>query len=239
MKRYGMILSGSADWGLILPFDIAIDDNKYSCRDKINDFTIPLITNIKESDVGKKKENIRENIKHIPKDYLSLIDLAYDKEQNRLFEMKTLELLTEECGYMGTHLGGSRKPDGVIYTNVLANNYGVIIDTKSYAGGYNLPISQADEMQRYIEENKRRDEKENPNRWWSNFNDDIKLFYFMFVSGHFKGNYKEQIERMVNITKTKGAAVNVEKLLLIADKIKGESCTLNDVEKEIFCLNGI
>jgi hypothetical protein len=68
--------------------------------------------------------------------------------QNRLFEMKTLELLTEVCGYQGLHLGGSRKPDGVIYTDKISDNYGVIIDTKAYSGGYNLPINQADGMQR-------------------------------------------------------------------------------------------
>jgi len=220
-----------------LGLDISIEGNKYSCRDKINDFTIPLVSRIKESYIGQKKEKIRKDIKHIPKDYLSLVDLAYDKEQNRLFEMKTLELLTEECGYIGTHLGGSRKPDGIIYTLALTNNYGVIIDTKAYSDGYNLPISQADEMQRYIEENQRRDEKENPNKWWNNFSNDIKLFYFMFVSGHFKGNYQEQIERIATITKTKGTAVDVEKLLLTADNIKGKIYTLNCFEKEIFQKN--
>jgi len=220
--------------GLIrLGLDISIEGNKYTCRDKINDFTIPLVSNVKESYIGQKKETIRKNIKHIPKDYLSLVDLAYDKEQNRLFEMKTLELLTEECGYIGTHLGGSRKPDGIIYTSALMNNYGVIIDTKAYSDGYNLPINQADEMQRYIQENQRRDEKDNPNKWWNNFSNDINSFYFMFVSGHFKGNYQEQIKRIIMITKTKGAAVDVEKLLLTADNIKGGSCSLSDVEKII------
>jgi hypothetical protein len=210
---------------------VNVDGDKYLCKDKINDFIIPLVYNITESEIGHKKDKIRESIKHIPKDYLSLLDLAYDKEQNRLFEMKTLELLTEECGYMGTHLGGSRKPDGIIYTAALQDNYGVIIDTKAYSNGYSLPISQADEMQRYIQENQRRDKKENPNKWWDNFSDDIERFYFMFISGHFKGKYQEQIDRISNITGTKGAAVPIDKLLLLADSIKGRVCSLIDAEK--------
>jgi hypothetical protein len=219
-----------------LGLDISIENNQYFCRDIINDFIIPLASSISESDVGLAKDKLRESIKHISKDYLSLIDLAYDSNQNRLFEMKTLELLTDECGYEGTHLGGSRKPDGIIYTAALTDNYGVIIDTKAYSDGYNLPISQADEMQRYIQENQRRDERENPNKWWENFGEAVRRFYFMFVSGHFKGRYQEQIDRISQITKTNGAAVAVCDLLLMADGIKGNICSLSEVERNVFSI---
>ena len=205
-----------------LGFNIVTDNEKYFCCDKVNDFIIPLVFNITESDIGRTKDSVRKNITHISKDYLSLIDLAYDSSQNRLFEMKTLELLTEECGYEGTHLGGSRKPDGIIYTNTLTKNYGVIIDTKAYANGYNLPISQADEMQRYISENQRRDKKENPNEWWKNFASNVNIFYFMFVSGHFKGKYQEQINRIAQITETKGISIAICDLILLVDKIKSD-----------------
>jgi hypothetical protein len=220
-----------------LGLDIFIDNEKYSCRDKINGFVIPLVSNITESDAGLVKDELREKITHISKDYLSLIDLAYDAEQNRLFEMKTLELLTDECGYEGTHLGGSRKPDGVIYTVKLSDNYGVIIDTKAYSNGYNLPIAQADEMQRYIQENQRRDENENPNKWWSSFSEEIRRFYFMFVSGHFMGRYHEQINRISQITETGGAAVAIKDLLLIADRLNGDDYSLAAVEEDLFFIN--
>jgi hypothetical protein len=217
-----------------LGLDISLDGEGYSCHDRINDFVIPLVSNVKESAIGTVKDELREKIAHISKDYLALIDLAYDAEQNRLFEMKTLELLLDECGFEGTHLGGSRKPDGVIYTVNSTDDYGVIIDTKAYADGYNLPISQADEMQRYIEENQRRDEKENPNKWWESFGGDVKRFHFMFVSGHFKGKYQEQIARISQITKTSGAAVAICDLILAADMVKGCAHTLGDVERELF-----
>ena len=47
----------------------------------------------------------------------------------------------------------------------------MIIDNKAYGKGYSLPIKQADEMYRYLEENKERNEKINPNRWWKVFDE--------------------------------------------------------------------
>jgi hypothetical protein len=201
---------------------VDISEDGFIWRDKMNDFVIPIRTDITQSAIEQTKDKLRGDIINIPHDYLSLLDLAYDNTQNRLFEMKTLQLLTEECGYMGMHLGGSRKPDGIIYTVTLDDNYGVIIDTKAYSGGYNLPISQADEMQRYIEENQRRDEKENSNKWWENFGDDINRFNFMFVSGHFIGKYQEQINRIEHITNINGKAMKISELLSFADKVAND-----------------
>jgi hypothetical protein len=214
--------------------DVQISGNSFTWRDAISDFVIPVRGGITKSSVEETKDDLRSQISNIPHDYLSLLDLAYDSTQNRLFEMKTLQLLTEECGYAGTHLGGSRKPDGVIYSTTLPDNYGVIIDTKAYSGGYNLPISQADEMQRYVQENQRRDKGENPNEWWSNFGGDIQRFYFMFVSGHFVGRYQEQIERVSRITSTRGAAVEISRLLLTADSVKGNLYALDRAETALF-----
>jgi hypothetical protein len=214
--------------------DVNLDGDTIVWNDKINDFVIPAPFEISPSKAEEIKDTLRVGIKNISHDYLSLLNLAYDSTQNRLFEMKTLELLTDECGYQGMHLGGSRKPDGVIYTNSLSENYGVIIDTKAYSGGYNLPISQADEMQRYVEENKRRDPHENPNKWWENFGCEVRRFCFMFVAGHFTGKYQEQIDRISRITNTRGAAVDVIRLLMTADKIKGAMYSYDDAERMLF-----
>ena len=201
--------------------------------DVVNDFVIPLPQFLTKSSITEKKDEIRSELTALSHEYLSLIDIAYDSKQNRLFEMKTLDLLTEECNYHGTHLGGSRKPDGVIYTTELRNNYGVIIDTKAYSDGYSLPISQADEMERYIRENQTRDEKVNPNKWWTNFGDEVSDFYFMFVSGHFKGNFKSQISRLSTTTATQGSAVTICELLLYADKVKSGEYGLDVVRNEM------
>jgi len=219
--------------GLVnIGLDISINENFFIWKDKINDFTIPISANVEASEHERTKDELRENISHISHEYLSLIDLAYDSKQNRLFEMKTMQLLTEECGFDGLHLGGSRKPDGIVYTSSLSNNYGVIIDTKSYSRGYNLPIGQADEMQRYIQENQRRDE--NPNKWWNNFGDTVDTFYFMFVAGHFVGRYKDQIDRISLITNTKGVAIEVNRLLLTAENLKSKRYDLVKVESDYF-----
>lgn len=214
--------------------NIKYKDNKFLFSDEINDFIIPLPQSLAKSDLAETKEKIREKMLNLSHEYLALIDLAYDSKQNRLFEMKTLDLLTEECGYQGLHLGGSRKPDGVIYTNADKCKYGVIIDTKAYSKGYNLPISQADEMERYIGENQTRNEKVNPNKWWEHFSDDVNEFYFMFVSGHFIGNFKSQIERISRNKGIKGTALAVTNLLLCAEAYKSGSFTHETIKNEIF-----
>lgn len=218
--------------------NILIRGNRYYFDDEINDFIIPIPENLIKSDFVKIKDDIRNKLKLLSHDYLALIDLAYDSNQNRLFEMKTMELLTEEFDFNGLHLGGSRKPDGIIYTTELIKNYGVIIDTKAYSTGYSLPISQADEMERYIGENQVRDENVNPNKWWENFGNDITDFYFMFVSGHFKGRYQEQIKRISLNKKTSGIAMEIINLLLLTEKYKNKEIGHQEF-KEVFNNNVI
>lgn len=213
---------------------ISAKGGKYLFNDVINDFVIPMQQSLVKSDLAETKERIRGKLSCLPHDYLSLIDLAYDSKQNRLFEMKTLGLLTEECGYQGLHLGGSRKPDGIIYTGSERYNYGVIIDTKAYSRGYNLPISQADEMERYIGENQTRDANINPNKWWEYFPEEVNEFYFMFVAGHFIGNFKSQIERISRNKGINGTAIAVANLLLYAEAYKAGQLTHDVIKTKMF-----
>lgn len=204
---------------------------KYYFNDEINDFIIPIIENNEKSEFTREKDNLREKLDVLSHEYLSLVDLAFDSQQNRLFEMKTIELLTKECNYKGIHLGGSRKPDGIIYTNNEIDNYGVIIDTKAYSNGYNLPISQVDEMVRYIEENNKREKERNANEWWSNFNSDIKKFYFSFISGKFIGNIEEKLQRITIFTGIYGNAMTIATLLYFANEIKANRLENIEVAK--------
>ncbi len=221
--------------GLInIGLNIVIEGEEIFWNDAINDFVLPLGQKLTCSDLIQVKEKVREKLNHLSHDYLALIDLAYDPAQNRLFEMKTLELLTDECGYQGLHLGGSRKPDGICYTRGLEKDYGIIIDTKAYSGGYNLPISQADEMERYVRENQTRDPEVNANGWWEGFPADVKTFYFMFVAGHFKGNYLNQIDRIWRSTGVSGTAVDISRLLITADRYKGGVISHEDMENSFF-----
>lgn len=222
--------------GLIsIGLNITIMNDKYYFEDEINDLIIPRIINdnSSKSDITIKKDELRENLDKLSHEYLSLIDLSFDSNQNRLFEMKVVELLTKECNYKGLHLGGSRKPDGIIYTDNLADNYGVIIDTKAYSKGYDLPISQVDEMTRYVEENNKRDTTRNTNEWWNNFSDSLNEFYFTFISGKFKGNIDEKLNRISIATNRKGAAIAIISLLKLANEIKAKRIDLEKV-KDIF-----
>ena len=193
---------------------------KYYFNDEINDFIIPIIENSEKSEFTQEKDNLREKLDTLSHEYLSLVDLAFDSQQNRLFEMKTVELLTKECNYKGVHLGGSRKPDGIIYTENSTDNYGVIIDTKAYSNGYNLPISQVDEMVRYVEENNKREKERNSNEWWKEFGKNIDKFYFSFISGRFIGNIEEKLQRITIFTNVYGNAMTIITLLYLANEIK-------------------
>lgn len=195
----------------------------YVLNDDIQNLVIPLnSTGTGKSDTLRLKDFCRDVLKNISHSYLNLIDLAYDSKSNRQFEMEVVDLLVSECGYKGLHLGGGRKPDGIIYTDTLKENYGTIIDTKAYSKGYSLPISQADEMRRYVEENNKRNEKINPNKWWDNFPKLLNRFNFMFVSSEFNGQFEEKLSNIANTTGINGAAMNVVNLLLFAENIKSE-----------------
>lgn len=221
--------------GLVrIGLDIKTEEEGCLYQDKIADFLLPTPAVVEKSDAAQLKEQLRSQISTLSHDYLCLLDLAYDGAQNRLFEMKTLELLTEECGFKGLHLGGSRKPDGIIYTEGLAENYGVIIDTKAYSKGYSLPIAQADEMERYVRENRQRREDLNPNQWWKAFEGRQDRYYFLFVSGCFKGRYREQIQRIGESAGVKGAALPVKELLLLAEELKAGRIDQQEFARWVF-----
>lgn len=204
---------------------------KYYFNDEINDFIIPIIENSEKSEFTQEKDNLREKLDTLSHEYLSLVDLAFDSQQNRLFEMKTVELLTKECNYKGVHLGGPRKPDGIVYTENSTNNYGVIIDTKAYSNGYNLPISQVDEMVRYVEENNKREKERNSNEWWKEFGENIDKFYFSFISGKFIGNIEEKLQRVTIVTNVYGNAMTIITLLYLANEIKANRLKNMEVVK--------
>lgn len=198
---------------------IDISANKIVLKDKVNDFSIPdleLTKELKNEQSEKRKARFLKET-DLPMKYIELLDIAYDGKRNRDFEIVTMELFRKVYKLHSKLLGGGRKPDGLFYQG----NFGVIVDTKAYGEGYSKSINQADEMIRYIEDNQRRDENRNPVKWWDNFPSDIPQdkFYFMWVSSKFVGKFQEQLDYTANETNTKGAALNVEQLLLGADLV--------------------
>jgi len=213
--------------GLInIGLNIEETSHGYSLRDSINDFMIPLaeVNDVIKSDIEMSKANMRANLRLLSHDYIELIEIAQEPSQNRVFEMKVMDLFVNEYGFSGSHLGGSRKPDGAMYSD----DFGIIVDTKAYKDGYNLPINQADEMERYVRENIDRNVQATPNKWWDIFPNNICEYKFLFVSGFFKGNFENQIERISINTGVAGGALNVENLLLGAEYIKRNVINLYD-----------
>ena len=196
-------------------------------NNKILHFDIPDL-NITDEERGtqndKFKNYLRENTKLSFK-FIELIDIAHDGVRNRDMEIITAELLKEVYGLNVKLLGGGRKPDILAYTD----DIGIIIDTKAYKDGYGKSIQQADEMIRYIEDNKRRDLIRNPNEWWRHFPTSISKdkFYFMWISSYFNNNFCEQVRYTSQETKSIGAALNVRQLLLCADAIQNGTLSLD------------
>lgn len=221
--------------GLInIGLNIVSGTRGYKLKDNISDFMIPVISvdEANKSDIEEVKAELRTHLKFLSHDYLDLVDLSQKSSQNRLFEMKVMDLFINEYEFCGSHLGGSRKPDGAMYTTGLENNYGVIVDTKAYKSGYSLPINQADEMERYIRENIDRNENVNPNKWWDIFPNELEEYKFLFVSSYFKGNFENHLERLSTLTGTYGGVINVEHLLLGAEYIKRGVLTLDILKNE-------
>lgn len=193
------------------------------CEDRIGGLRAPAfgVQETRRSDVLELVEKCRTKLSCLPHDFLVLIEMGFDRKASMLFEAKTIELLTEHCKFDGLHLGGANRPDGIIWHE----DTGVIIDTKAYGDGFNISATERDKMQRYIMENQTRNVSHNSTKWWELFPADMNKFNFMFVSGRFGGDYREQLRILRERSGVLGNAVSAYELLLLADGICSGSST--------------
>jgi hypothetical protein len=197
----------------------------YKIIDDIVGLNMPMTNKPSEkSNVTKIKDGIRDKLKTVSHTYLSLIDLSYNSKANRDFEIQTIALFVNELGFEGCHLGGKRRPDGIIYKDT----QGVIIDTKAYSEGFTLPIGEQDKMLRYIEDNQKRDTAITSNSWWLNFSDNVSAFSFLFISSLFSTDISTKIIQLSLRAKTQGGAINIPHLLLLAEEIKSGRISCDD-----------
>ena len=212
--------------GLVaIGLNIAERQRKYKLLDKITCLAIPEQTAYSSDSVNKLKELVRSKLQAVDHKYLILIDLAYSdasitrkkSADAREFEIQTAELLTKELNFAGLRLGDANRPDIIIHYG----ESGTIIDNKSYKDGFTLDKHNADEMSRYINENRQRISGIPSNEWWNNFPLEVRNFTFLFISSFFKGRFTDQL---AYISKTqgniKGAVLNVENLLYLAELLK-------------------
>ena len=211
---------------------IDIKDSGYLLSDKICCLELPDNTSVitQRADISIIKDTLRAKLHNVNHRYLDLLDLSYSSNSDRDFEIETMSLLIDELGFRGLHLGGGRRPDGIFYKNT----NGVIVDTKAYSNGYNLPIKQADEMIRYIEENKSRGNI-NPNMWWKHFGDDVSSFSYLFISSEFRGHYKDNIQYIKNRTNYDGGVITSKNLLLFAEELLNGSLSYIDSFELLKC----
>lgn len=221
-------ITGLVNCGIRIHFNE--QEKTYTLLDKVYGLNIPninLTEELVDKELQEQKANLIVTLPNVDKKYIELVEIAFDPIQNRLLEMQVMELLREEYGLSSKHLGGSRKPDGVAYYST--GGYGIIVDTKAYKKGYPLPISQADEMRRYVEENNVRNLNLNNNEWWKEFSTDLNTFYFLFVSGKFIGSFENRLENIYHSTNIKGGAINIIELLYGANAVKENNLSLEDI----------
>lgn len=191
---------------------------EYHLLDTVTKLVIPTTIEVDEdSQASIIRERVREKLQHIDHKYLNLIDYSFEGKDNRIFEIFTIDLFTNELQFIGQHLGGTRKPDGIISYN----QNGVIIDNKAYSKGFTIDRHMADEMIRYVQENNERRPERNPNMWWEHFPSDLVAFNFVFISSLFRGEVNSALSGIKESTGVNGAALNTENLLYFADAIKG------------------
>jgi hypothetical protein len=221
--------------------NIQQEQEGYFLQDTIKNLEIPGLSseNKVKSDVQELVDECRAVLDHVPHDYLILIPMSFSNQESRLFEMKTTELLVDQCGFDGLHLGGADQPDGLIFTQKLRENYGVIIDTKAYEHGFNIPASERDKMARYVSENNLRNQTHSQ-KWWRHFPSEINVFKFLFVSGKFIGTYETQLKRISELTHyTPGAAITSFNLLLLAEEIAKKTIAFQGTGEMFSCLSEV
>ena len=206
--------------GLInIGMDIEFDGVYYKLNDKIEKL-VPYRENVTKeiTDAVVAKNRVRLTLQYIDHKYLTLIDYAFSGQNNSLeFEIYTIDLLVNELSFRGTHLGGTRRPDGIFYNG----HNGIIIDNKAYSKGFTITRGMADEMVRYVQENNDRNPERNPNQWWLNFDESVNHFNFVFISSLFKGDVPHMLNNIKQSTGVDGCVLTAENLLYFADAIKG------------------
>lgn len=216
--------------------EIEIKENKLILKDKLYDFVIPVKKNFtfKHTEADNVKTKILPKVKHINHRYLQAIDIAFKNkttnQENTQLEILSTELFIKEAGFSGSHMGGSNKPDGFAFDD----NTGWIIDSKAYHEGFPVRAHNTDPMGRYINQYRERNDR---SMWWKSIPEDLKNTHFVYVSSYFIGNYEDQIKDFEIRNNMTGGLVEIAKLILLADKVKGDEISIKQFNSYILDKN--
>jgi len=191
--------------------------------DTIIELAIPKLPmpQLSPSYITKVKLDLSAHINHVDHSYFDLIDLGFDGKQNRLYELRIVDLLSLMADFRAWHLSGGNRPEIIAYHPEINPLTGIMIDAKARAGGFNLPNSERDKMVRYINEYGQKNPSLNPNKWWENFKapsypQNIK---YGFVSSNFIGQFLAQMCYIFTQTGVTGGAITSEKLIEKVDAV--------------------
>ena len=196
--------------------------DKYRIVDEIIDLQIPILqyNQLQPSDFTKTKQILSEEIKFIDHSFFDLIDLSFNGKQNRLFELKIVELLN--LIITAKHLSGGNRPEIIGYNPKLNPRECIIMDSKAYGTGFSIPAHERDKMIRYIGEYNEKNENLNTNKWWENFkshNYPINPIIYCFVSSFYRGNFINQLNYILLRTSTNGGVITSENLIRKIDAV--------------------
>lgn len=216
--------------------------NQFRISDNIINLQIPTlaIPQLVPSYITQTKLRLSTLINYIDHSYFDLIDLGFDGRQNRLYELRIVELLNLISSLRALHLSGGNRPEIIAYSPDVNPINGVIMDSKSYSSGFNIPNSERDKMVRYIHEYNQKNPNLNSNKWWENFrapNYPRSPIKYSFVSGNFIGQFLSQIQYILTQTGINGGVITSEKLIKKVDTVLNPniSYTINDFFHELGC----
>jgi len=219
--------------------------NQFKTIDNIINLQVPTlpVPQLIPSYITQIKLHLSSLIRHIDHSYFDLVDLGFDSKQNRLFELRIVELLNLINDLRTIHLSGGNRPEIIAYSPHVRPIDGVIMDSKAYRNGFNIPNSERDKMIRYINEYNQKNPALNSNKWWENFkapNYPWNPIKYSFVSGNFIGQFLNQIQYILAQTGINGGAITSEKLIEKVDTVLNPSIsyTVNDFFNDLGC-NGL
>lgn len=244
LKKYGLFDGGGvlkADLlGLIrFGLNLSYTDTTVNFKDNINNFELPqlnITTELKDKHLEELKNSLLNTLTNIDPADIEFIEMAWKKAATRsqntteatLFESKTVEIFTTYFQMKGRHLGGPKKPDGAVYYN---NSFGLLLDSKAYSKGYNIPIDQQREMVDYIKDVTNKNATITPNKWWEAYPESLNVsdIYYLWVAGDFTGNYQTSLDRTYAQTHMSGGAMDAPTLLKLADQVYSGARSVNEL----------
>ena len=212
--------------------EITFSANKFKLADNIALLEIPINLRhirISPSNLEQTKQQLREELIYLDHQYLDILDFSIAGNTGaRQFEVRIVELLNEII--IAKHLSGGNRPE-IIGFNPRENPEDcIIMDSKAYREGFNIPANERDKMIRYVEEYNAKDNTLNNNKWWKNFespNYPTNQVKFSFVSSSFIGQFTNQLTYINNRTNVNGSAITAETLLRKVEKVMNVNAEYN------------